>query len=101
MIKQFKCPYQDFDCDKLGISNSISCTKCNHYNEAIHLKSINMPKDKIINFKIEDEIKKEFEALCKELYTTSSHELRLFVRQFIKRNKGSKILLSNLNQTRQ
>lgn len=56
-----------------------------------------MPKDKIINFKIEDEIKKEFEALCNEIHSSASHELRIFVHQFIKRNKGSKILLSNLN----
>lgn len=59
-----------------------------------------MPKDKIINFKIEDEFKKEFEALCLELHSNTSHELRLFVHQFIKRNKSSKILLSNLNQTK-
>lgn len=57
-----------------------------------------MPKDKIINFKVEEEVKKEFETLCEENFTTPSQELYKFVRQFNKRNKGSKILLAQLKQ---
>lgn len=57
-----------------------------------------MPKDKIINFKVEEEVKKEFESLCQSNHSSASHELRLFVHSYIKRNKGSEVLLSNLNQ---
>ena len=56
-----------------------------------------MSKDKIINFKIEEEVKTEFEATCKGNFTSPSHELRLFTHQYIKRHKGSKIPLSDLH----
>ena len=59
-----------------------------------------MAKDKIINFKAEEEVKIEFETLCAEAFTTPSQELYKFVRQFIKRNRGSKILLSDLKHDR-
>lgn len=59
-----------------------------------------MAKDKIINFKIEEEVLEEFKTLCEENFTTPSHELRLFVRQYLNRNKGSKVLLSDLHKNR-
>ena len=55
-----------------------------------------MAKDKIINFKVEEDVKKEFESLCQENYSSASHELRIFVHQFIKRNKGSEVHISDL-----
>ena len=57
-----------------------------------------MAKEEILNFKIETEIKKLFKEACKENFSNPSHELRLFVHQYLKRNQGSKILLTNLNQ---
>ena len=59
-----------------------------------------MPKDKIINFKVEEEVKADFEALCQDNFTNPSHELRLFVRKYIKLHKGQKILLSDLKHNR-
>jgi len=47
-----------------------------------------MAKDKIINFKIEEEVKKEFEVLCHKNHSSTSHELRLFVHQYIKKKKN-------------
>lgn len=48
-------------------------------------------KNSIINFKDEAKIKKQFEELCSELCTTPSHELRLFVRRFIKQKSNKPI----------
>ena len=45
---------------------------------------------------IEEEVKLEFEALCEENFSSPSHELRLLVHQYIKKNQGSKVLLSYL-----
>ena len=59
-----------------------------------------MAKDKIINFKVEEEVKVEFEALCEENFTNPSQELYKFVRQYIQRNKGSKVLLAGLHNKR-
>lgn len=59
-----------------------------------------MAKDQIINFKDSKEIKKQFEEACENNCTTPSHELRLFVRQYLKRNKASRINLSDLNNKR-
>ena len=59
-----------------------------------------MSKDKIINFKVEEGVKTEFEALCSDSFTTPSQELYKFVRNYIKRNRGSKILLSDLKHNR-
>ena len=55
-----------------------------------------MSKDKIINFKIEEPVKEEFELMCKDKFTTPSHELRLFVHQYIKMNQSKKLDLSEL-----
>lgn len=46
-----------------------------------------MYKDKIIAFKIDEETKLIFEKICDKLHTTPSHELRLFVHEFIKKKK--------------
>ena len=59
-----------------------------------------MAKDRIINFKAEEEVKAEFETLCDENFTTPSQELYKFVRLYIKRNKGSKVLLADLHNKR-
>lgn len=53
-------------------------------------------KNSIINFKEETSVKSEFEEICKSKATTPSHELRLFVRNYIKRNKASRIPLNQL-----
>ena len=45
-----------------------------------------MSKDKIINFKVEDEVKAEFKKVCQDNFTTPSHQLRLYVRKYIKVN---------------
>ncbi len=56
-----------------------------------------MPKNKIINFKVEGKVKAEFETLCEENCTSVSHELRLFVHQYIKRqaSKTTRIILNH------
>lgn len=55
-------------------------------------------KTKILALKIDEETKEAFESICKENHSTPSHELRLFVHQYIKRNKGNRILLSDLRK---
>lgn len=57
-----------------------------------------MPKDKIINVKVEEEIKVQFEELCKENFSNPSQELYKFIRNYIKRNEGSRILLSDIHK---
>ena len=49
-----------------------------------------MSKDKIINFKVEDEVKAEFEKLCQDNFTTPSHELRIYVRKTIENHSKQK-----------
>lgn len=41
-------------------------------------------KNAIQNFKLPEEVKKEFNELCEANFTTASHELRQFVHQKIK-----------------
>lgn len=50
-------------------------------------------KTKIINFKIEEDIKDQFNDCCSGLHTNPSHELRLFVYKFIKQNEGKQTLI--------
>jgi hypothetical protein len=57
-----------------------------------------MPKDKIINCKVEEEIKIQFEELCKENFSNPSQELYKFIRNYIKQHSGSKILISDLRK---
>lgn len=57
-----------------------------------------MAKDKIINFKVEEDVKNEFEKLCQDNHSNPSHELRLFIHQYIRKNKGSQVLLSDLKR---
>lgn len=57
-----------------------------------------MPKDKIINCKVEEEVRKDFFKACEDNFTTPSAELYKFIRQYTKRNQGQKILLSDLGK---
>lgn len=59
-----------------------------------------MAKDKIINFKAEEAVKEAFEKACEDNFENPSQVLYKFVRQYIKRNQGSKMLLSDLNKKR-
>ena len=46
-----------------------------------------MAKNKIINFKVDEDTKQAFEKVCSDNVTTPSHELRLFVHNYIKGKK--------------
>lgn len=45
-------------------------------------------KTAIQNFKLDPEVKEEFNELCEANFTTASHELRQFVHQKIKEFKS-------------
>ena len=49
-----------------------------------------MSKDKMINFKVEDIVKADFEKICKDNFTTPSHELQLYVRKTIENHSKQK-----------
>jgi len=57
-----------------------------------------MAKTSILNVKVEDEVKEQFEIICRENYSNPSQELYKFIRLYIKQNKGSKILLSEIKK---
>jgi len=57
-----------------------------------------MPKDKIQNFKLEEDVKADFEKLCAENFTTPSHELRLLVHKWIKAHNSKPISINDLKQ---
>lgn len=59
-----------------------------------------MAKNKIINVKAEEEVKEAFEKACEDNFTNPSAELYKFIRQYIKRSQGSKVLLSDLKHKR-
>ena len=52
-----------------------------------------MTKDKIINFKIDEQTREAFNEYCEANFTTPSHELRLFVNQRVKHFKSKRISL--------
>lgn len=55
-----------------------------------------MSRSKIINVRTEEEVKEQFEQACEDNYTDPSAVLYKFIRQYIRQNKGSETLLSNL-----
>lgn len=57
-----------------------------------------MTKDKIINCKAEDQVRKDFFQACTENFTNPSAELYKFIRLYIKRNQSKPILLNNLKR---
>ena len=59
-----------------------------------------MSKDKLISFKIEEDIKQTFEEVCQTNHSTASHELRILVHGYINRHEGAKVLLSGLKSKR-
>ncbi len=60
-----------------------------------------MAKDKFLPpTRVEEEVKEAFFQACKDNDTTPSAEIYKFVKQYIKRKQGSKILLSDLHNKR-
>lgn len=55
-----------------------------------------MAKDRIINFKVEEEVKVRFEELCTDNFSNPSAELYKFVRNYIRQNEGQRILLKDI-----